>query len=244
MDINSMETAHPAISQLSCAALHPTLVSCTQAFLRLAASRSRQTLQIVFPVYAMRTLFKTKKHGSSPSRLTKQFIMNTLKTTAFLTLALTTAWSSICFTQKYLPSYLLRHIFRVSGVIGGIFAFIDRANSHPIFVDAGRAAAISWLKAHPKGQKSRLLRFLPSPESIIFVVSIATLNLLYDISPNSITSSGALKLVALLRGAPRLNLATPNHQVAGPSSAKIAENTTQIGVNSMAAIKADVLADT
>ncbi|KAK6539818.1 hypothetical protein TWF694_008667 [Orbilia ellipsospora] len=194
--------AHPAIVRLSCAIAHPKTVSCFAVYLKYIVQQLGKNSRIFFAIYSISFLSKLRSFGIFSLAPIADLLRKTIKTSSFVTLAVASSWSAICLLQRIGPKNILNHnSFYISGFLGGLMAFCDREGGHPIFLDAARSAAISWWKVH---RNSKYLRRIPSPEAIILIISIATLNILYDANPNAITSKGARKMIELLRGPGRI----------------------------------------
>ncbi|KAK6525074.1 hypothetical protein TWF281_011953 [Arthrobotrys megalospora] len=189
--------AHPAIRHLSCAISHPKSVSCLGAWPAYCFRQFRRNAQLFSVFYSLLFLSKFGSFRGSLLAAISELVHKTIRTSAFATSAVATSWSALCLCQRLFPrKFLGPQVFYVSGFLGGLMAFIDRTQSHLLFLDAARGAMLSWWKAK---RRSRYLRRLPSPDIMLFMVSIATLNVIYDLKPKAITSKGARELIELLR---------------------------------------------
>ncbi|KAK6505901.1 hypothetical protein TWF506_010835 [Arthrobotrys conoides] len=194
--------AHPAIRHLSCAISHPKSVSCYGAWFSYFLRQFQKNAKVFFVFYSISFLSNIRSFRGSLLAAISEVIPNTIRTSAFATLSVATSWSALCICQKVLPKKLLGpRIFYVSGFFGGLTALVDRTQSHLLFLDATRSALLSWWKTN---RRPRCLWRIPPPEILLFVASIATLNILYDLQPKSIASKGARELIEILRGSPRL----------------------------------------
>ncbi|KAK6346468.1 hypothetical protein TWF730_010786 [Orbilia blumenaviensis] len=193
--------AHPAIRHMSCAISHPKYVSCSGAWVAYCLRQFQMNAQLFSAFYSILFLSKLGSFRGSPWETISRLFNRTIKTSAFTTFAVATSWSALCLCQRLLPTkFLGPHVFYLSGFLGGLTAFIDRKESRLLFLDAARSAILSWWKS--KRQPRYLHRFL-SPDVLLFMGSIAALNILYDFRPKAITSKGTRDMMRLLRDMPR-----------------------------------------
>ncbi|KAK6332219.1 hypothetical protein TWF718_002743 [Orbilia javanica] len=192
--------AHPAIRHLSCAISHPKSVSCSGAWASYCLRQFWKNSQVFFALYSILFLSKLGSFRGTILEAISKLVYKTIRTSTFTTSAVATSWSTLCLCQRIFPKkFLGPQVFYVSGFLGGLLAIVDRTQSHPLFIDATRSALLSWWR---KRRRSRYLRNIPSPEVLLFMASIATLNILYDFKPKSITSKGARDFIGLLRAQP------------------------------------------
>ncbi|EGX46576.1 hypothetical protein AOL_s00097g646 [Orbilia oligospora ATCC 24927] len=190
--------AHPAIRHLSCAISHPKSVSCAGAWALYSLRQFQKNARAFSVFYSILFLSNFRSFRGSILTAISGLIYKTIRTSSFTTFAVATSWSALCLCQRVLPRRLLGpQIFYVSGFLGGLTALVDRTQSHILFLDATRSALLSWCRTK---RRPGYLRRIPSPEILLFMVSIATLNILYDLQPKSITSKGAKELIEILRG--------------------------------------------
>ena len=75
----------------------------------------------------------------SPSKAILELLSGLLRTTTFITMAIGTSYSSICFLQHILPSsFIPQSRFLISGFLGGLWAFVDRKKGRGRFLYAAR----------------------------------------------------------------------------------------------------------
>ncbi|KAJ9375798.1 hypothetical protein DTO063F5_9158 [Paecilomyces variotii] len=189
--------AHPLISSLSCALMHPSTPSCSTAFLHqvlLSVPRlGRLLTAVVVALSAAKYKNLLAQPFSSANALSKQIITMT----AVLSAALSSAWGSICFLNFFLPrSFLPTKRFFLSGAIGGLpFAFV--ANGRSNFLYIFRAALYSAWKS---GVKRGLWRGWKGGELWLIVLAWALLGSVLERKPAAVDSRGIRKGLAWLKG--------------------------------------------
>lgn len=99
----------------------------------------------------------------SPAKAFPALVNRLLRTTTFITMAIGTTWSSICLFQHILPSaFLPQKRFFLSGLLGGLWAFIDRKKGRGRFLYSARLSIESgWKTAVKRG----LIKPVKSPLS-------------------------------------------------------------------------------
>jgi hypothetical protein len=89
----------------------------------------------------------------SPGKALPALVNRLLRTTTFITMAIGTSWSSICLFQHLLPSsFLPQKRFFLSGLLGGLWAFVDRKKGRGRFLYSARLSIESgWKVAVKRG---------------------------------------------------------------------------------------------
>src|SRR5215471_15223611 len=89
----------------------------------------------------------------SPEKAFPALVNRLLRTTTFITMAIGTSWSSICLFQNLLPSsFLPQKRFFLSGLLGGLWAFVDRKKGRGRFLYSTRLSIESgWNVAVKRG---------------------------------------------------------------------------------------------
>ncbi|KAJ5938591.1 hypothetical protein N7466_001725 [Penicillium verhagenii] len=189
--------AHPSITHLSCALLHPSLPNCSTAFLhhillsvpRLARFLAALTLAMSIP--EMKNIIQ--QPITSINTLSKKII--TL--TAVLSVAIGTAWGSVCLFNNTLPrSTLPTKRFFLSGALSGL-PFFPLGNSRALFTHFLRGSLDSAWKT---GIKRKLWKGGRGSELALFVMSWALMGSVLEANPNAIEGGGLRKGLAWLRG--------------------------------------------
>ncbi|KAJ5501263.1 Enolase C-terminal [Penicillium expansum] len=189
--------AHPAISSLSCALLHPNLPNCSTAFLHhillsvplLARFLTTVTLALSIPKFKSILL----QPISSVNTISKRIITMT----AVLSAAIGTAWGSVCLLNNNLPRTTLpTKRFFLSGALGGL-PFLFLGNSRSTFLWFFRAAVDS---AYKTGVKRGLWKGRKGGELLLFVLSWALMGSILEGNPEAVQGGGLRKALAWLRG--------------------------------------------
>ncbi|PYH63306.1 uncharacterized protein BO88DRAFT_399394 [Aspergillus vadensis CBS 113365] len=189
--------AHPAISSLSCALLHPNSPSCSTAFLHhilLLVPPLARFLTTVTLALSLRNIKGLMNEPiSSINKLSKKII--TL--TAILSASTGSAWGSICLWNTLLPrSALPAKRFFLSGALAGVpFAFLT--NSRGIFMYFFRAAVDSAWKT---GVKRGLWKGWKGGDLCIIVLAWALIGSILETRPSAVQGKGVRKALAWLKG--------------------------------------------
>lgn len=189
--------AHPSISSLSCAVLHPDVPNCTTAFLHhilLSVPPLARILTLVTFIYSFK---KLKPFLYRPIATTNEFSKRVISLTAVLSTAVGSAWGSLClwnilFSRSTLPTKR----FFLSGALGGLpFAFLD--GSRGVYLSVFRTAVDSAWKVGAKRGTGKSLR---GGELWVVVVAWALIGAILDSRPSAVDSRGLRKALAWLRG--------------------------------------------
>lgn len=189
--------AHPLITSLSCALLHPSSPSCGTAFLhqillsipRLA--RSLTTITLALSVLKIKTMMAHPI--SSVSALSQRII----KLTAILSTAVGSAWGSVCLWNSVLPrSTLPTKRFFLSGALAGVpFAFLG--NSRNVFMYFLRAAVDS---AYKTGVKRGVWKSGKGGDLCVVVLAWAVMGVILEARPSAVQGGGIRKVLAWMKG--------------------------------------------
>jgi hypothetical protein len=190
--------AHPLISSLSCALLHPSTPSCGKAYLHhLLLSVPKLARALTILTLALSAL-KYRTFLAQPMASTNAASKRILGLTGILSTSVGSLWGSICLLNSLLPRNVLpTKRFYISGAIGGLpFAFLPNSRGH--FTYLFRAALYS---AWTTGIKRGLWRGSTKGFDLsVFVMSWALLGALLEASPAAVDSKGTRKGVTWLRG--------------------------------------------
>jgi hypothetical protein len=162
-----ISTAHPGISNLTCAVLHPHESSCLKVFTQFIGAQWGRVGKFMAAVYALigvATYRSIQRQYSSipifnfkltisPAKAFPALINRLLRTTTFVTMSIGTSWASICLFQQLLPSsFLAQKRFFLSGLLGGLWAFVDRKKGRGRFLYSARLSIESgWNVAVKRG---------------------------------------------------------------------------------------------
>ncbi|EAT90765.2 hypothetical protein SNOG_02553 [Parastagonospora nodorum SN15] len=156
---------------------------------------------ILFPTHeTLPTSLASMSAISSPAQSSHQVSgpKNILRMTLFISGAIGTSWGSVCLFQHFLPRTLLptqRWFF--GGFLGGLWGFLERKKGRANFLYTARMSIDSLWKV---GVKKGWWRGIKNGDVLLFVLSLATVNALYEISPQSVNSGVARKGLGVLRG--------------------------------------------
>jgi len=190
--------AHPAIKSLSCALLHPNDPSCLRTYVQYWIQAFPKVARLFTMYFAAMSLLRYKSFLDSPVAAINKLSKTILRTSLFITGSIGTSWGSICLFQNILPrTFLPTQRWFFGGFIGGLWAYVDRKG--------GRANALYSLRMSidslwQVGIKRGWWRSVKNGDVLLFVLSLATVNALYEVSPRSVNSSVARKGLGVLRG--------------------------------------------
>ncbi|CAG8157327.1 unnamed protein product [Penicillium salamii] len=189
--------AHPAITSLSCALLHPNLPNCSTAFLHHILLSVPMLARFITSVTLALSIPKLKTIMLQPMSSINDISKRIIKMTAVLSLAIGSAWGSVCLLDKNLPrSTLPTKRFFISGALGGL-PFMFLGNSRTTFLYFFRSAIVS---AYKSGIKRGLWKGRKGGELLLFVLSWALMGSILEANPNAVQGGGLRKGLAWLRG--------------------------------------------
>ncbi|KAG6007146.1 hypothetical protein E4U21_006330 [Claviceps maximensis] len=197
--------AHPLITSLSCATLHPSDPSCSRTLLTFWLNTLPRFARFFLVLYAGLALVLSPRrllpslYHAPLSTLTAVF-SRALRTSVFATGAISTAWSSICFFQSYLPRRVLpTQRFFLGGFLAGLWASIlDRRHGRPIFLSSARLSLHSLWRV---GLKRRWWRAVRAGDVAVFVAALMITGVAYERDARSAVRDGQWrKGISWLRG--------------------------------------------
>ncbi|RYP70599.1 hypothetical protein DL769_004921 [Monosporascus sp. CRB-8-3] len=190
--------AHPLITSLSCATLHPSDPSCLRTYITFWARSFPRIGRFFVLLYSLLMLPQYKLLYNSPLYLVKHLLSRALRLSTFATGAVSTAWASICFFQAYLPrAFLPTQRFFLGGFLAGLWAFVERRQGRPIFLYSARASVDSLWKV---GVKRRWWRAMRGGDLWIFVLALAVTGAVHERDARAIRERGWRKGVSWIRG--------------------------------------------
>ncbi|KAB8233338.1 hypothetical protein BDV23DRAFT_154351 [Aspergillus alliaceus] len=189
--------AHPSISTLSCALLHPSSPSCGTAFLQNILLSVPRLARFLTTVTLALSVLKFKKLMANPITSANALSKKIITLTAVLSASVGSAWGSICLWNSLLPrSVLPTKRFFLSGALAGMpFAFL--ANSRSIFLYFFRAAVDSAWKT---GVKRGLWKGWKGGDLFLVVLSWALLGSILESRPNAVQGPRIRKALAWMKG--------------------------------------------
>lgn len=179
-------TAHPLITHLSCATLHPSDPSCLRTYLNYwitVLPKLARFFTIIFSVLSLpRLLININDPDSlinAPQVFIGRLINRVIRYSIFVSGAIGTSWASVCLFQSLLPrKSLSEKRFFLGGFLGGLWAWIVRRQAQSEFSYSMRASILSFWQM---GQKRKWWRGYPGGEVFIFTLGLAILNVVYEL---------------------------------------------------------------
>lgn len=189
--------AHPLISSLSCALLHPGVPTCSTAFVHHVLLSIPPLARFLTTILVALSLPQFKSMLSQPISSINHLSKRIITMTAVLSAAVGSAWGSVCLLNNTLPRSTLptKRLF-LSGALGGL-PFLFLGNSRSIFLYFFRAAVDSAWKT---GVKRGLWKGWRGGELWIFVLSWALMGSILDARTSAVQGPGLRKGLAWLRG--------------------------------------------
>ncbi|KAK4225763.1 hypothetical protein QBC38DRAFT_253313 [Podospora fimiseda] len=192
--------AHPLITSLSCATLHPADPSCTRTFLTFWLRSFPPLTRFLLVVYSALLLPRFKSLYHFPVSTLQNLISNALRMSTFLTGSLATAWSSICFFQTWFPKHFMptQRVF-LGGFLAGMWAIIEqkRRASRNIFLHTTKMSLESFWKV---GVKRRWWRAMRGGDVWVFVAALMLTGVVYERDARAIKEGGWRKGLSWVRG--------------------------------------------
>ncbi|KAF2084774.1 hypothetical protein K490DRAFT_8530, partial [Saccharata proteae CBS 121410] len=190
--------AHPSIRSLSCALLHPHDPSCARVYLSYYLRAFPPVARFFTLVFAVLSLPRYKAFVSGPFTALNKLAQSILRMSLFVVGAIGTSWSSICLFQHYLPrSFLPTQRFFLGGMLGGLFAFVERKHGRSTFLYSVRLSIDSLWKV---GKKRGWWKGIRNGDVALFVVCLALINAVYELEPRAVQGGVVRKGLGMLRG--------------------------------------------
>jgi hypothetical protein len=171
--------AHPLITSLSCAAMHPADPSCLRTYLTFWLRSFPPLTRLFVVVYTLTTFLPALgKLYHAPFATIRTVLERALRTTTFATGALSTAWASICMFQAYLPRrFLSTQRFFLGGFLAGLWAFIERKRGRTVFLYSFKASLESLWRV---GVKRRWWKGVRGGDVMVFMLALAVSGVVYE----------------------------------------------------------------
>jgi hypothetical protein len=190
--------AHPLITSLTCATLHPSDPSCLRTYLTYWLRVFPRLARIFTAFYLVLSLPAYKKFYTSPLSTLNDLAKRILKTTAFASGFIGTTWGSICLFQSLFPSsFLSTQRFFLSGFLGGLWSFIVKAEARGVVLATGKESLDSLWKV---GKKRGWWKGVRGGDVWVFVASLMVINGVFERRPGSVRSGLVRKSLNGLRG--------------------------------------------
>ncbi|KAI1076874.1 hypothetical protein F5B20DRAFT_554116 [Whalleya microplaca] len=190
--------AHPLITSLSCATLHPSDPSCLRTYLTFWVRSFPRTGRFFLLFYSALLLPRYKMLYNAPLQLLHRLLARALRMSTFATGAISTAWASICFLQTWLPrTFLPTQRFFLGGFLAGLWAFVERREGRGVFLYSARASVDSLWKV---GVKRRWWRAMRGGDVWVFVLALAISGAVYERDARAIRERNWRRGISWVRG--------------------------------------------
>lgn len=177
--------AHPAITTLTGALMHPYQRSEFRTYLELILRKASSVSKYVFAAYAITGLLRSKSQGIGKLGTLATSLGYSIRTTIFVVMTAASAWSGVGVMQKLLGRNVLPlYRYRVIGFMAGLWAFVDQVNGHARYMYAARLAVLSYWNTLVKQGR---VKPLPYGDVALFAFSFSILMTLLDHAPGSIS---------------------------------------------------------
>lgn len=189
--------AHPAITTLTGALMHPYQRSEFRTYLELILRKASSVSKYVFAAYAISGLLRSKSHGIGRLGSLATSLGYSVRTTIFIVMTAASAWSGVGVMQKLLGRNVLPlYRYRVIGFMAGLWAFVDQVNGHARYMYAARLAVLSyWNTLVKQGH----VKPLPYGDVALFAFSFSILMTLLDHAPGSISGPKFRKALSWIK---------------------------------------------
>ena len=191
--------AHPLITSLSCATLHPSDPSCLRTYLTFWIDSFPPLARFFLLAYSALTVlprFKALYHA--PLATIHRVLATSLRMSTFVTGAISTAWASICFFQNFLPRHVLAtQRFFLGGFFAGLWAWVERRHGRGVFLYSARASVDSLWKV---GVKRRWWKAMRGGDVWVFVLALMVTGVVYERDARAIREAQWRKGVSWVRG--------------------------------------------
>ncbi|RDA90905.1 hypothetical protein CP533_4439 [Ophiocordyceps camponoti-saundersi (nom. inval.)] len=191
--------AHPLITSLSCATLHPSDPSCLRTYLTFWLDSFPPLARFFLALCsALTVLARVRALHDRPLATVQRIVARALGLSTFAAGAISTAWASICFFQAYLPRHALAtQRFFLGGFLAGLWAWVERRHGRGVFLYSARASVDSLWKV---GVKRRWWRAMRGGDVWVFALALMATGVVYERDTRAIREARWRKGVSWLRG--------------------------------------------
>ncbi|RDA84317.1 hypothetical protein CP532_4792, partial [Ophiocordyceps camponoti-leonardi (nom. inval.)] len=191
--------AHPLITSLSCATLHPSDPSCLRTYLTFWLDSFPPLVRFFLAVCsALTVLSRVRNLYDRPLETLQRIVGRALGLSTFAAGAISTAWASICFFQSYLPRHTLAtQRFFLGGFLAGLWAWVERRHGRSVFLYSARSSVDSLWKV---GVKRRWWRAMRGGDVWVFALALMATGVVYERDARAIREARWRKGVSWLRG--------------------------------------------
>ena len=190
--------AHPSVTSLSCALLHPNDPSCLRTYITYFPKALPDFLKLFALVYGLFSLPRYRAFFRKPSQELNRLAERILRSSLFVGGAIGTSWGSICLWQYLFPrTFLPTQRWFWGGFLGGFWAFVDRKKGRGQFLYSARTSIDSLWKV---GVKRGWWKVGKNRDVWVFVTSLMLVNALYEANPSAVDSGIVRRTLGMLRG--------------------------------------------
>lgn len=191
--------AHPLISSLACATLHPSDPSCLRTYVTFWLDTFPPMTRLILIFCSVLALLpRPSSLYHRPIATVRRIVMRSLRTASFLTGALSTAWASICLFQNWLPPRLLStQRFFLGGFLAGLWAWVERRHGRPLFLHIARISVNSLWKV---GVKRRWWKTVRGGDVCVFVLALLVTGVAYERDARAVRETHWRKGISWVRG--------------------------------------------
>ncbi|KAK2626174.1 hypothetical protein QTJ16_004436 [Diplocarpon rosae] len=190
--------AHPLITSLTCATLHPLDPSCTRTYLSHHLLTIPPLAKFFTLIFSLLSVPLYAKFYASPLTTLNKLAARILRYTVFVSGSIGTSWAAICFFQSWFPAkFLPTQRFFLGGALGGLWGYIVRREARGEFLFALRASLNSVWKV---GRKRGWWNGVKGGDVWIFVASLVACNVVFERDAKCVNSGMVRRSLGFLRG--------------------------------------------
>ncbi|TAQ90535.1 hypothetical protein B7494_g1142 [Chlorociboria aeruginascens] len=191
-------SAHPLITSLTCATLHPSDPSCLRTYFSYWITIFPRFTRFFTVVFLALSIPSYRKFYNSPVHSLNNLASLILKYSTFVAGAIGTSWGAICLFQQLLPkAFLPTQRFFLGGMVGGLWGFVVRKDARGEFLYSVRASLDSLWKV---GKKRGWWRGIRGGDVWLFVASLMVINVIYERDARAFRSGMVRRGISSLRG--------------------------------------------
>lgn len=203
-------SAHPLITHTSCAVLHPKDPSCSRTYLKYFLRSFPSVARFFTLIYGAFAMLAYKSLLKDPMPFLNRLAARILRMSVFITGAIGTSWGSICLFNNYLPRAMLpTQRWFLGGFLGGLWAYVARNGERGNFLYSLRLSIDSLWKV---GRKRGWWKGVKNGDVLVFVASLALLNVVYEGRPSAVKGAAVRKAMGVVRGDGWVDRAEAKHE--------------------------------